>query len=245
MNEVLNINCDAAVIFTNKLEKMHRSALPNAVRTALNSAAFDVKKNTMPDSSKKAFENRSANFFKANSRVDMATGFNMKSMQATVGFKEMGLKGSNNFAVKDLEQQEHGGGIKKKSFIPLATARTGGSKSKNVRPINRLSAINKIVDTKNAQGKSPGQKFIKSVAFAGVGGTVLSEYKDKTILWRVNSLKRGKDGSLKLTALYTFKTKRDVHVKGLHFMQRASLKSAFKIERFFKEAAIKAIDKIR
>jgi len=241
----LEINTGAAVIFANKLEKMNRSALPVSVRTALNSAAFDVKKSTMPTIAKKEFTQRSANFFKANSRVEMAQGFNVRTMQSAVGFTEGGLKGGNNFAVKDLEQQEHGGGINRKSFIPLDTARSGGSNKKVVRPANRLSAINNIVNSKLSSGKNAAAKLFSSVKHAGVGGHVLSEYKDKTILWRVNSLKRNKDGSMKLTGLYTFKTKRSVNVESTGFMRTASLQSGKKIEQYFIEVAEKQITKLR
>lgn len=40
----LNVNTDATVALTNKLEKLHKSAFPVAVRSTLNSAAFDMKK---------------------------------------------------------------------------------------------------------------------------------------------------------------------------------------------------------
>ncbi|MBL4809315.1 MAG: hypothetical protein JKY43_04565, partial [Phycisphaerales bacterium] len=43
-----NVNTDAVVSLTNKLEKLHKSAFPVAVRGTLNSAAFDVKQKSMP-----------------------------------------------------------------------------------------------------------------------------------------------------------------------------------------------------
>src|SRR5687767_16018423 len=82
----LNINSDAVVKHTNTLEKMHRSAMPLAIRNTLNSVAFDVKKNTMPASAEREFVTRAPNFFKANSRVEMARGWNVDSMQSVVGF---------------------------------------------------------------------------------------------------------------------------------------------------------------
>ncbi|KKL54819.1 hypothetical protein LCGC14_2261580, partial [marine sediment metagenome] len=83
---ILNVNTDKVVVFSNKLEKLHRSAFPIAIRGALNNAAFDVKKNTMPVSAEKEFTIRRKNFFKANSRVNMAKGFNVRTMQAMIGF---------------------------------------------------------------------------------------------------------------------------------------------------------------
>lgn len=137
----LHINNDALVAFTKNLDKMHRSALPVAIRGTLNDAVYDVKTNTMP---KKAmeFKKRSPNFFKANSKFEKATGFNVNTMQATVGFYENKLAHQNtNYAVKDLEQQEHGGNIAKKTMIAMRTARVG---NKMVRASDRLSAIKKL-----------------------------------------------------------------------------------------------------
>jgi len=64
-----NINTDAAVVMTNKLEKMHRSALPVAIRRTLDSASFDVKQRSLLLNTEKTFEQRKKTFFKATSRV--------------------------------------------------------------------------------------------------------------------------------------------------------------------------------
>ncbi|KKN42121.1 hypothetical protein LCGC14_0716250, partial [marine sediment metagenome] len=74
---ILNVNTDEVVRYSNKLEKLHRSAFPIAIRGTLNNAAFDVKQKTMPVSAEKEFVNRQPNFFKANSKVNMAKGFNV------------------------------------------------------------------------------------------------------------------------------------------------------------------------
>jgi hypothetical protein len=241
---ILNINTDAVVKFTNTLEKMHKSALPVSIRGAINKAAFNTKQVTMPKIAERTFTNRQPNFFKANSRVEMAKGFDVKTMKAVVGFTSQSLKGGNNFAVKDLEDQEYGGTIKSKSFIPLDPARSGG-KNKPVRPGNRLASIKGIVDARKAKGKTQGQRFAQSVAFAGEKGHVLAEYRDKIILWRVNSLTRTKKGQFKLTPLYSFKESRSVQVNSTGFMKKASLESAESIEFFFIAEAKKQIEKLK
>ena len=240
----LNINTDAAVVFTNKLEKLHRSALPVAIRGALNSAAFNTKQKTLQTEAKSAFESRSKNFFKAFSKVDMAKGFNVNTMQATVGFIQQGLKGENNYAVKDLEQQEHGGSIKKRTFIPFNEARVGSNHSRLVSPRNRLGRIQRIVNATNAKGVNAGQRFIKSVIHAGVGGYVLSDFKGKQVLYRVNSLNRNRIG-FKLTALYSVQKGRNVNVKSTGFAQRAAITSGKLIESYYVEQAKKQIEKLR
>lgn len=233
----LNINTDAVVSFTNTLEQMHKSALPSAIRGALNKAVFDVKKNTLQKSADASFEKRQPNFFKANSKFENAKGFNVSTMKATVGMTENGLKGGNNYAVKDLEQQESGGVIKKKSFIPLAAARIGRSNSKNVRANARLSQINKIIESKNSPGKSARSRFVHAILAAGVGGYVLSGSR----LFRVNSLKKTNGKFMDKTALYDFKKGRSVRVSPTGFMKKASLQSAEKIEGFFVDEARRQI----
>lgn len=232
---------------TNRLRELHKSGLPVAIRETLNSAAFDVKKNTMPLSAKKSFIERQPTFFKANSKVDKATGFNTSTMKATVGFFSNNLKGSNNYAVKDLEQQENSGRIGGKSFIPLPTARKGGTINGLVKPNNRLKKIRErgIINAKNSKGKNIKEKFIKAAVAAGKGGYVISG-KNK-ILFRVDSYYsdfKSKKTKLKVTPLYTFKRKRSIRVKSTNFMKSASLQSANKMNKYYLAEAEKQIKRL-
>jgi hypothetical protein len=238
----LNINCDAVVKFTARLERMAKSDLPVAVRSALNDAAYDVKTNTMPKSAEKTFEKRQPNFFKANSRFEKAEGFKISQMKSTVGFKSDNLKGSNNFAVKDLEQQEKGGKIGGKAFIPMNPARVGQNKAKAVRSMNRTTAVRNIVDSNRVSGANGRQSFIRAAFKAGKGGHVLGNRTPK-ILWRVNSLNRTADGRLKMTPLYSYKENRGVSVKRTSFMESASKITGAKMEGFFEAQAKKRIFK--
>lgn len=245
MNDLLIIYTKPALEYARQLKEMSRSSFPVAIRTSLNSAAYDVKKNTLQRSADAHFVKRSANFFKANSRVVQAQGFDIRTMEATVGMVESSLKlGGNNYAVKDLESQEFGGNINRKSFIPLNTSRSGKSNNKSVALKNRLSSINRIVDARKAKGVNDKQKFVKSVLHAGAGGYVLSKWKDKMILWRVNSLYRTADGKFKLTPLYSYEEARSVSVKATGFMRTAANESAKKIPDFFVLEAKKQIAKL-
>lgn len=236
---LLNINSDAAVKFTNTLEQMHRSALPNAVRNTLNSVAFDVKQNTMPASASKEFTNRVPNFWKANSRVQMAKGFNIGSMEAVVGFYPKGGPGSDH-AVDDLEEQEYGGTIESRSFIPMTSAR-GGNQAKPVRPQNRLGRVKKIINANTIEGKTPQQQFIHAVNKAGKGGFVIGNNSRKT-LFRVES---AEPGNIKLKALFSYEKGRNVRVSGKGFMRSASLVSAGKMESIYAREAQKQIDRLK
>jgi hypothetical protein len=248
MSAILNINTDAVVKFTNILEKIKSSALPVAIRGALNNAAFDVKTNTMPTKAKSEFVNRSPNFFKANSSFEKATGWNISQMESRVGFTSEKLQGSNNYAVKDLEQQEHGGTIGGRSFIPLKQARQGNSTNKLVKPNARLSKIKNIINAKNSRGKNQAEKFVKAAIAAGPNGYVIAG--KKSILFKVTAMRaktnlktKESNFNFKAIPLYKYKKGGKVRVKSTGFMQNAALQSGIKIEQYFIKEAERQISK--
>ncbi len=242
MANIIDINNDKVVVFTNQLEKLHKSALPVAIRTALNSAAFDVKQDTMPRSAEKHFINRSRNFFKANSRVEQAQGFDIDKMKSTVGFVTSKLRGSDQ-AVEDLEEQEYGGSIEGRSFIPMDTAR-GGSKVKSVRPGNRLSKITNIINAAKVSGRSKKQKFVKAAIRAGKGGYVLGNFNPQ-ILYKITSItRRGNVMIIKKKPLYSFESGRAIKVSKTGFMRSATLKSNRKLNDFYIKQAKRQIERL-
>jgi hypothetical protein len=210
----------------------------------LNAAAFDVKKNTLPEQSQKAFVNRSKNFFKAFSVVDKADGWNIESMQATVGMTPKGLSGSNNYAVEDLEQQEHGGKITNKTFIPMKTARTGKSDSKVVSSQNRISNLGRITQMDRRSAKSRQQQFIRAAIYAKTKGDGLvlglPTKSGGNTLWRIDSIKsnvKSKRLQIKSTPIYNVKGGRSVKVEGKGFMEKAATDSAKIMPQVFKKEA--------
>lgn len=224
---ILNINSDASVVFANKLEKLSRTALPNAVRITLNSAAFDVKQKTMPENVAQTFESRKKNFFKATSRVDMAKGSNLSTMKSIVGF----IGGDSNQAVDDLDKQERGGAIKGRTFIPMDQARIGGSHKKMVKVPNRLKNIRAI---DRIQQKRDYHRVINRV---GVGGHVIY----KSTLFSIKSVSRG---NVKLMPIFSYQKGREARIKATHFMSESSIKSAKKLDHFFSIEAQKQINKL-
>lgn len=242
MSLKINVGKDELVKFTAKLERLNKSAFPNAVRDTLNSAAFDVKKNTLIESSEKEFINRSKNFFKANSHVEMAKGRNLEEMVSKVGMKPLG---GGNRAVDELEQQEQGGVIKKKSFIPLDSARTSKKHNKNVKGKARLRSLRNVIiadqiNTRKTRSgtqvpvTNPREKFVIAAIKAGKGGLVLSEHKGKHILWEINSINRAAGGSFKLTGLYTYEENRSVEIDHpTHFMEKAAKKTHKKMDELY------------
>jgi hypothetical protein len=223
-----NINTDAAVVLTDRLEQLHRSALPTAIRQTLNSAAFDVKKITMLLESSQVFEQRNKSFLKAKSKVMMAKGFNLKSMRALVGF----VGANKNQAVDDLEKQERGGTISSRSFIPIDTARISKSQNKAVKKSNRIGSIRNIDRVKSKK------LFIKQAVKTGVGGYIIY----KGTLFQVKSISRG---DVKLLPLFSYEANRSVQVSATYFMKRATIASAEKMNRFYVEQANKQIKRLR
>lgn len=245
---IFNINTDATVKFTNRLEKIQKVALPIAVRSTLGDLVFDVKTRTMPQGVQQEFTQRRKNFFTANSKFEPAKGLSINSMKATVGFYENKLtNASTNYAVKDLEQQEHGGTINEKQFIPMKPARVGGKG--NVRPNSRLKAIKDhgiIVARNLSGGKTKGEKFIRAMYKAGPGGFVLGgTKKGENILWRINSLPTGLNHGtgLDITALYDYSKGRSVHVEKTEFMKEASLRTAKRMPELYAKNANKQLQK--
>lgn len=257
----LNINTDSVIRLTATLERLHKSALPIAIRTALNSAAFDVKMKTMPDESQKAFVNRQKNFLKANSKVEQAQGFDINKMASTVGFFENKLNiNSTNYAVKDLEQQEHGGKIGHKTFIPMRAARRGSNSL--VKNEFRLTDIKKnlinVRKVHSVNGRLKKQKFvraaIKSRELFGNNAFVLGNPTGGSqTLFKVQELWTGTRSAnqtaasrklmIKLIPIYRVKKGRAVSVNPHDFMKRATLGSAVKLESFYIKEANKQLSK--
>jgi hypothetical protein len=237
----LDINTDEIVIHANRLEKMSRTALPNAVRGTLNSLAFDVKKSTMPAQAEKSFTNRKKNFFKSKSNVQMARGSHINSMESRVGFLPTSDK--NDQAVENLEQQERGGKIDKRDFVPTKEARTTKSQTRTVARRNQLRNIKGVARVSQAKGKSKGERFIKTVVHVGKKGVLLT---DKNLL-RVKSIKRNKDGSWKFRfdRLYSFEENRSVRVNATHFMEKATKKTMKKEIDLFRKQADRELRKLR
>lgn len=244
-----NVNTDALVVLTNRLEKLHRSDFPIAVRNTLTKAALLTKTESLQRISKQSFTNRNKTFFRAKSKFAAARGFNVSSMKATVGMVDIRV-GSGDHAVRNLEKQEHGGSIGGRSFVPTDRARVSRSPDRNVAPRNRLSriSIRDVVRSRLSKGKNRHQRFVKSVIQAhkqfGSRGLVLH----RNILFRVDNVtlnRKGRRLRFKLTPLYSYRKNRAVTVKATNFMKRSTLVQAQKLGILYKIEAEKRFKKAR
>jgi len=237
---VFDVNSTNTFRFAQQLGDISKSALPIAVRQTLNSAAYDTKQNTMPKEAQR-FEKRKPTFFKANSTVVAAQGFDINVMQSLTGFRPK--PSDRSHSVQDLQQQEYGGGIENRAFIALPTGRVGKRWSGNVKKENRMSEINNIVDPlDNSKGRSKKEKFIRSVMFAKEKGLIFGTDRKKgaRVVFRINKIGRANGKTFAgLTPLYNVRAGREVEpgTPYRRFMRKASDTSRAKMEGFFKKHA--------
>lgn len=265
MQAVFDINTVAVSNYAERLKQINRSALPVAIRQTLNKAAYDVKTTTMPKEADR-FIHRKPTFFKANSRVEQAKGFDVNSMQAIVGF--VPKANDTSHSVEDLEQQENGGAIDNRSFIAAEGARVSNSWERNVKAKHRLKGVrNSLVNAYDAKSKfhsKTGRKrggkerFVVSAIHAGEEGYLMNNQvnrKGNKLVMFLKSLKRvnktvtvngktrhRKDTEVKYTKVYYVKKARKVKPVPTHFMLKASLESADKMEKYFVDIATKKIN---
>lgn len=213
----LDVNIAKVIQFTDKLDKVSRSALPVAVRSTLNNAAFETKKQ-VPLSASSVFITRNKSFFRSSTLVNKAGGFNINSMQA-----EVGISTQKNKIAEGLEKQETGGNIRNRNLIAMDQARVSGSHQKVIKTANRLNAI-RISKTKK-KGTGTGVIMIKK----GNKGTVFSV--------------KNKRGKSSLTPLYSYSKGRQVQIKKRPFMAPASEFAQKQIPNFFIQEAEKQLKK--
>lgn len=226
----IDVHSDGIVAYTNTLEKLHRAAFPNAVRNTLTDLAFETKLKNLIPTTEKEFTIREKTFFKANSSVEKAKGFDMRSMESLVGMRSNRPKGANDYAVKDLEKQEHGGTITNKTFIASYGARIG--KKGKVRSAMRLNTLGQIKEQKNI--KSRRVSFAIAIK-ENEGGFFKGGVKDEDNVFSV------RNGKAKL--IYSHEKNRSVKVKSTKFMEKSSLKSMKVADTIFIKNARKQIER--
>lgn len=247
MNFELDIEANEILGYSKKLGTLHRSAFPSAVRSTLNRVAFDVKKRTLLKTSKEEFTERETNFFKSNSTVKLATGFDVDNMKSIVGMSEDRITDkSTNYAVKNLEAQEHGGTIKNRAFVPMRQSRVGNNNRKTVKKNLRISTINSasFTPTNKNSASSKKQQFIRAVMYSisKQDGYVLGHKTSSggRTLFKVDFVRQNlktRKIQMKLSPLYNVKKQRSFKVSATHFMEKSAMESAKKMNDFFKKEA--------
>lgn len=201
-NVFFNVNNKQCLDFAKRLDAMHKSDFPLAVRGTLNDLAFKQQK-LIPKEAKKLFlHNRVPTFFRAFSTTKKATGWDVNSMISLAGIQDKGKK-----AIKNLQQQETGGGIKGKSFIYESAAR-GGSPNSPVKPQNYIKNFGIIKGKFTKKFKSSKARFIASAIMAQRTGKLLITVARRgrfAILIKGVYLHSGNEVSMQSDLMFAFK----------------------------------------
>ncbi len=157
----IDVNMGSIVKFSDKLERIHRAAFPNTIRSTLNNAAFFTKQKTLLVETGRQFITRKPSFFRAFSRVQKATGFSIKNMRSIVGMTD-GSQSSIN-----LQFQERGGTISGRDIIPMDAVRVGGNKTKVISKRQYLQNVkSKTINVDESKARTKKQRFVKSAIIA-------------------------------------------------------------------------------
>lgn len=213
----LDVNTAQVIKFTDKLDKISRSALPVAVRQTLNNAAFETKR-LVPIISSGKFITRNKSFFRSLTIVNKAGGFDINTMSS-----EIGISNVKDKIASGLEKQEYGGTIKSRNLIAMDGARTSGNNAKSIKKINNLSNIK--LNKSKKKGTGTGFVMIKK----GNKGTVFAT--------------KGKGKKNSLTPIYSYSKGRSVPIKRTPFMEPASIRAQERIPFLFIKEAEKQIKK--
>lgn len=240
----INVNTDALVDYTRKLEQLNRTAFPYAVQNTLNDAAFDMKRNTLPASARQHFITRSATFFKAFSGVQKATGKNVNRMQARVGMSDNG-KQSARSAVRNLALQEAGGVIR--SGASYLSATRSGNNAKRVTRSNYFEKSRVLGGPFKKNFKSSSARFVAS-AYAALktGKRMYINTESGRYLMAVTSIKRLRNEQIKVHSKLLMEDRSDhpANIKPTHFVRDAAAATSRKIPGFYVKQAERQFNRV-
>jgi hypothetical protein len=243
----LNVNTKANIVLTSKLERLNKTAFPSAVRSTLNDAAFEMKKTNIAESAKKNMTVRNKTVFKKFTGVKRATGFNIRSMEAEVGFiPKDGLKGSK--VPIGMESNEVGG-TDSSGFMYMPKTRTS---NRSTRLVRRNARYNKSKVLKigrgatNINSKSKSRFIVSAIESVEQKKPFHFATKKGFFLVQATSYNQGPDGKtkVKLDFLMRGRNKFKARAKATHFNREAALKTAQQIEVFYKKNAEYQFNKI-
>lgn len=236
---ILDVNNDGVIQLTAKLEELHKSAFPSAVRNTLNKAAFETKKQ-LPKTAEKKFITRHKPFFKNMSVVDKASGFNVDKMIATVG-----IDASKNMELaENLESQEFGGMVNARKLIAHDDARTSKSNKKRVSAPNKVNKVDFHDATKafRAHNGTRKSKFVAAVMSTAKSGKKHMMIKTGTngMVYEVTAISqnvKSKKVNFKIKKLYTVRSVKSHNVKGQGFMRDSANLISKNLEKYYYENA--------
>lgn len=240
----LNINTSELIKYTDDLEKYSNRSLKYAVRNTLNSAAFDMKKDSLQSSVNKNFKGLKApQFFKRFSGVNKASGNDINSMKSIVGFLDTGNQAARK-VVENLPKQELGGIINDGAAY-LKDARVGSQLNRFVRKKNYYDK-NKVINGRSGQARNKGTNKSKFVARAA------RSFKEKkpiflnsmkgNFLVEVTSFRRLKSRKIKFRMKFLMKERDRVTIKATNFLSEAKNQTQSKIPTLYQKEVEKQLE---
>lgn len=246
----LNVNTDAAIILTAKLERLNKSAFPSAVRSSLNDASFAMKKKEILGSAKLNMKVRNPSFFRKFTGVKRATGFDVNSMYSEVGFINTDpnpIKGKK--AIGGMESNEVGGSDNTGSMY-LGKARGQNSLKRKVKMAKRYDR------KKLAQGHLKSVRNTKKGGRSTVMAMMAGFEEGKPVFIRAKSgigyvvevkgvfnMLTGKR-DFKVDFIMRSRKKKTAKAKATHFNREAALKTQKKMDEFYLRNATFQFNKI-
>ena len=249
-NQFFNVNTDAVISFTAKLERLNRQGFPNAVRSTLSDGAFEMKKKNILFSAKKNMTVRSPSFFKKFTGVDKAKGYEINSMKAKVGFINTDKdpkKGQK--AIVGMEHNEVGGSD--------STGAMYLGKTRHNNSLRRKVRLNARYDKKNlARGHQFSVRNSKNRGGQSTVMALMASYEEqKPVFIRPKSgiayvvkvlsafnMKEGKR-EFKLEFLMRSRKKKTAHAKATHFNKEAAIKTSKQMDVFYVKNAEREFNK--
>lgn len=205
----LDVNTDASIALTAKLEKLHKSAFPSAVRNTLNEVAF-ISKTLVQKKTDDTFTIRQKNLFKRFTVVEKAKGFNVNQMVSRVG-----IDGTTNPKLSQgLEKQETGGVISGRRLIAHDKGRVSSSSKKKIKKQNYFSSIGNVGKPNK---RIKGSKYI--MIKKGVKGTIF-EVKNK-----------------KLTPIYNIRQTDKTRLQSKPFIKPSAMMASKRLDDIYKKQA--------
>lgn len=242
-----NVNTDASIILTAKLERMQKSAMPSAIRSTLNDGAFAMKKKEILVSAKRNMKVRNSSFFKKFTGVNRATGFDVDSMRSEVGFINTDpnpIKGKK--AIEGMESNEVGGSDNTGSMY-LGKARGQNSLKRRVRVDKRYDrkklaqGHNKRINTRggksNVMALMAGYNEQKPVFIRGKSG--IGYVVEVKAVFNMATGKR----DFKLDFLMRSRKKNPAKAKATHFNKEAAINTSKQMDKFYLKNATHQFNK--
>lgn len=241
----IKIDSNAMKQYEKKLNDLHRSAFPNAIRSTLNDAAFEMKKDKLHTSAAKNFKHtRSKTFFKKFSGVKKATGWNINEMYSEVGMLDMGNKTARK-AVQNMNLHEKGG-IVDDGMQYLIGSRVSESYAKLVRKSN-IYDKNRVITGLSKVKRGKGTRKSKFVARAyrslKEGKPTFMNSMKGNILVQVHAIQKRNKKKIKIksTLLMKERTRDNKRITPNNFITKAGIQTQKSIPLNFRKHAEKQI----